>query len=441
MTSRLFLPLALATAAVAVTATAADAATYTVCPRFEIETGDSATAAAYPREDHFLGADGGLVVPAYGIHINVYKNGSSVTGGNVVTSPSTGCHTFTTSHAGPFTMRVYARATDANGNSVRIHNAGPGSLSSYPGSTYSLLTEPFSPTAGFNHFVIVGDQHPRWTMMASAAFTLLRAKDGNYNKSIHIAEDTTEDCFNSSSWSAGGSSSNGFLDEGRGYVRIKSGGACDDDARDMKFLIAHEMGHVLLRLRAGNAEGPQSDEFPYGQLQGAVASCVNDPSYHMNSVEWNGLAFKEGSADFISASVFNNREATGRFIRFGQEIDLEFAPDPYAGGRLVNTCNVASTNSWGLGTRGDWLRFWWDWYTDNSCTSPATRLRVMDVFARTVNDHWNGTNPYADNTAYGAVRTALYAKNYGSCLEAEFRHAACWNGVDRQAGYMNNGCY
>ncbi len=449
MTRRL---LSLAAAAAALTAAhTAHATPYTVCVRFDIETADSAASTDSLREDYFLDADEGRSVPAYGVYINLYRNGQSITGGNVITDPSTGCYTYNGTLSGPVTMRVYARARDSHDNYVRIHNGGVDDLSSYPGQTYSILTDEFSLAPFVHNNIDVGSGSARWTMMASAAFTLLRFNAGNYDTAIHIAEDRTFDCFNSSSWNnSSDDNSNDWVDDGRAYIRIKQRRhiGCSAEGRNYKFLIAHEMGHALLRMHAGAVEGPQADDFPYSALvSNPVADCISngddgpDDSYHLNSVEWGSRALKEGFADFVSAKVFNNRAATGRFIRFGQEIDLEYAPIHAPGGRLVNTCLIPSSNGWGLGIRSDWLRFLWDWYSSNVCSPTPTRVDVMDIFSTMMNAHQDGTRPYTDSTAYGAALDAMYAQGFSSCLEADFREDACWNGVDRQSGFANNGCY
>ena len=414
----------------------ADASVQRVCVRYLIQTNDSALASESPREDHFLNGDVGIVVPAYGAYINVSINGQPVTG-NVKTEPSTGCKTFWSPVDGTFIVRVYARSEDKKGNNVRIHNAGPSSFSSYPGQTYSLVTAYSSPSSS-TRYITVGSAAPRWTMMATASFVLKQFNDGNSDKTIHIAEDTTSSCSNSSWFGA----SNDFLDEDRAYIRVRANsGSCTSESRPTKFLVAHEMGHALLRLQAGNKEGPWSATFPYSQMAGSVGLCTNDSGYHQWSVEWGSVGFKEGSADFVSARVFNNRASSGRYIRSGRETDLERAPVHAAGGRLVNTCNVDSTNNWGLGIREDWLRFWWDWYTDNTCSPTGSKRKMMDIFATTVNDHQDGTNTYFDHTAYGAVRDAADAQGFESCLEDRFRFYACFNGIDRQAGYADSSCY
>ena len=427
------------TALLALTAAAPTFAyNYNVCVRFQIQTTDSAEATDSPREDHYLGANNGITVTARGVRINIYKNGASVTGGDVNTNPSSGCYSFVHGSNGTFSIRVYGRASDAAGNMVRIHDS-PLSFSSYPGQTYSIWVPNFTPTPNATTYVDVGGYTSRWTMMAVAAFSLYRYHDGISNKNIHIGEANSANECSNSSWFG---QSNDFLTAGRAYIKINSGGACSDD-RAQKFLIAHEIGHTVMRLYAKLKEGPWTSGFNYA---GGVAACTNVSSYDMNSVEWGSVGFKEGTADLYSAAVFNYEEPTGRYIRFGQEIDLEFNNPAAAGGRLVNNCNVSSNNGQGLGIRSDWLRFWWDWVNDLSCNPKPSRLHVMQVFKRTLENHYGvgdgAATPFAytDSTAYGATRYAaeLLLPN---CKETEYRFHACWNGVDRESGQATNGCY
>lgn len=411
----------------------------TVCIKFDIQTADSAASGDTLKEDFYLDANAGVSAIARGVRINVSYGGSSVTN-DVDTDPSTGCHTFSHAESGPFSVRVYSRATDSAGNMIRIHDS-PSSFTSYPGATFSAVVNDVDIPAGGSSDVSVGSSTPRWTMMAVAAFSLYRYHDGISGKAIHIGEATTSGCSNSS-WFGPNNESNGSLDDGRAYIQVKSGGACPADDRDLKFVVAHEIGHTVMRLYAGLKEGPWATNYPYA---GGVTSCTNIGGYSLNSVEYGSLGFKEGTADFYSASVFNYLDTSGRYGFFGSEMDLNENDPHEAGGRLVNNCNISPSARQGLGIKGDWLRFWWDWATDQSCTAPG-RIEVQQVFKRTLENHYGvgagaGTpNAYTDTTAFGAVRTAAH-QIFSGCAESEFDWYACWNGVDRQTGVASDVCY
>src|SRR5688572_10497122 len=86
------------------------AGTKTVCVRFEIQTSDSGASSDSLKEDHYLDTNSGATVIARGVRINVSYGGASVTN-DVNTDPSTGCRTFSHTQSGPFSVRVYARAS------------------------------------------------------------------------------------------------------------------------------------------------------------------------------------------------------------------------------------------------------------------------------------------------------------------------------------------
>jgi hypothetical protein len=47
---------------------------------------------------------------------------------------------------------------------------------------------------------------------------------------------------------------------------------------------------------------------------------------------------------------------------------------------------------------------------------------------------------HTDSTAYAATRYAAELSS-ANCKDVEYRFHACWNGIDREAGQVTNGCY
>ena len=99
----------------------------------------------------------------------------------------------------------------------------------------------------------------------------------------------------------------------------------------------------------------------------------------------------------------------------------------YSGGRLENECcSVNCGSSWdSAAVNGDWMRFFWDWYTDTVCGSAPTEVNLLDLYSKT---RLNGG--LAKDNYYSKMATALGDLGLSSCLESRFTSHGSGNGID-----------
>lgn len=413
----------------------ASAATFEICVRVDVVTTDSGQTANGITEDKWVGAndpDEYLVV-GRGFRVKVRQ-------GNWVDTfdshPETGCFSFNRTSSQGFAVRVYGFATDSAGNHVRIHDAQTDTSEYYPGSTYSALwTDQTLSATEPNYYVLDGRASDRWTTIAAAAYALYRYHDGNADKTISFGFDEG-DCNNSGS--INGNSENYIESNGAHLIRIGRCASSSSDARE-KMIVTHELGHALLRLYYGHDgdDQPRSQTFPppasvpaFSPPQGS--NCINVDSYDMNSLEWNSQAFKEAFADFYSAKVWNEKDARGTYTYRGVAYDLEVwdnVNDVHNwGGFTLNFCAYLSAF---VTTKGDMLRFLWDFYTLNGCAEQPNRLDMFRVYRAVRENHRTGTYDllfwnYNDALEY-AIENSV--PSLSACEQTGYNGYAEWNGL------------
>ncbi|MGZ8191074.1 MAG: hypothetical protein ACXWTS_07560 [Methylococcaceae bacterium] len=417
----------------------ASAGNYKTCIKFQIKTVDSGLAITNgPNttgiEDYYNNANAGVDVIARGVRVKM-SNGSWQK--TFDSNPSTGCLSWSHAATSGFSLRVYGYAKDSAGNYVRIHNS-PNSFSSYPGQTYSILRTNLTPTNGGVDTYAVGSYDQKWTAMAVLAFGLYRYHPGLTGKAIHVGLDNVN-CGGSS---AHYGQSNSFITSGRHYIKLGNCTTGGTPQTKRKFIVTHELGHALAALYYGGQTGavngsePNVNDYSHpaqGVGPGPNSSstfCTASTLYSMRSIEWNSVGFREGFAHFIAAAIWNNQTYEGAF-RWLESLtyDLErynFGLADNSGGRLENECGSPFIDA---GTNEDWLRFFWDWYTNrsNTCPQKPTPLDMLKLYARVrLNGGLTSKNYFDKMRAAANDLTHL-----PSCLRtSRFDAYAAHNGID-----------
>jgi hypothetical protein len=409
---------------------------YRTCILFRIQTTDSGgTIDNGPNkggtEDHWAGANAGMDVPAYGVHVRIKKNGVEKT---YPTEPATGCFNWSHDDSGQFLLTVYGYASDYTGSYVRIHN-NVSSFSDYPGTTYRISYY-IKPVSGGTQYYAYGSYDSEWTAMAAAAFTLFRYP-GAPGRAYHMAIDNTPGGYSSAHWS----NSNAYITSGRHYLRIdnvnEDGGAPQSQ---QKVVVAHEMGHAIAALYYGSFPGAKNGGEPNVKIDHnvtpdncAIAS-VPFNSYWIGSKEWNSLGFREGFATFIAARVWNNKQFEGALNWMGRQLDLERHSNgagATSGGRLENVCCVGAgcAPTWkDAGTNEDWVLFFWDLYTnkDAACVAQPSTWGMLNLYTQTRFRPGLASNNYFDK-----MREAVMVAWPASCYaEGLFDSYAIYNGIN-----------
>ena len=410
---------------------AAQAANYRSCVRFQVKTVDSGIGIpdgpnAGGTEDYYITANAGVDAIAHGVRVRMTRGAWSQV---YDAEPSTGCFNWSNASASGFSMRVYGYATLGDGNVVRIHNA-PDDFSSYPGATYSILRSNLSPTPNGSDTYAVGSYDPKWTAFSVLAFGLYRYNVGLSNKTIHVGLNSS--CSDAS---AHYGDSNDHITEGRHYLKLgncawEPGVSTPPTVR--KFIVSHELGHAIAALYYG-AQGGAVDggEPAMDYTHPAQGACTQGGSYYsMRSVEWSSVNFREGFAHFVAAAIWNSSSGTEAAFHWFESSthDLEryaYGAGALSGGRMENECGGPFTDA---STDEDWMRFFWDFYTNTTvtCNERPSALQMLQLYAQT---RLNGG--LTSRNYYDKMRAAAQQLDLSACVKTErFDSVADFNGIN-----------
>lgn len=413
---------------------------YNACFRWDILTSDSGSLRPFCtpgaddcKEDWYedQNSAGAGDVVAYGVRVKI---GSTT----YDTNPSTGCLTFE-SATNTHDVYVYAYATDASNNFVRIHNAGPNDTSSYPGGTtsFAIADVVFN---GNPTYVSAGNDSALFTAMAALGLSMYRYRDGVSNAEFHVAESSNNEA--DPSWECKDQNYFNRTANNESYIRIADD-SCSTVSQRRKFVVAHERGH------AHAAQYANKDSTPFSTTHSqAPSSCDHDPAqtkYSTYSHEWSSVG-KEGFADFFSAKVFNDYDTNGTY-NIGSLYNLEkWDSNNTERGYLRNVCCPGGAGSPGCddsldgaGTRQDWMRAYWDLYTYAGCSPSNTKLKMLEFYETLIEQAG-----IADDTwwpkSQAAMDDVITAGVLGSCYDGAWNDYGCHNGLDFQGTLPSGGC-
>lgn len=430
------------TNAAAITTNAAAGATgYSnckICILFRIQTIDSAIPIkSGPNkggiEDHWTTANEGVDVPAYGVHVRIKHNGVEKT---YPTDPATGCFFFSNPSDGPFLLKAYGYASDADNNFIRIHNAPDDTTDSYPGKTY-VYAGYITPLKNSTSYYAMGGYDTEWTAMAAFAFSLYRYHDGLSNKAFHVGMDNEPEGWSSAHFGK----SHADLTQGRHYLKIDNvepdGGAPHTTRKSVS---THEYGHAAAALFYGShpdaGNGGEPDVSLTHDVNPNACGTGDDdgPSYSIGTKEWSAVGFREGFATFVAAKIWNDKHFEGSIHWLGSHHDLERFSDgagTASGGRLENVCCVGGgcADSWkSAGTNEDWLLFFWDFYTnkDDACSQQPTKRDMFRLYRNTRLQSGLKKDNY-----FSRMRAGAQALSLPTCLKTtRFDSYATHNGIN-----------
>lgn len=389
------LPVPLALAVTLLLPAASDAATFTFCMKWRVETADSGRTVTLPdgvtiTEDHWA-TDKATARTAHGMLFTVRRPG--LNGGAPLllwANPATGCANLTDA-AGThgYLLRAYAVSVDAHGNTIRVVNP-LGDPYVFDAAAVATSGTPLSVQVPSNPvFPLTPDQKAIGTLAAVSAFAAYRATFGVKGKTMDLIEGTA-----SSAHSGPGVDLNRLES---GYIRISIRKPTSDDpsdGRNMKFHIAHEMGHAWLLLHHGGGVEPNVvtdyDSSADPDACHYVADDGTTGGYTIDSLEHAAVGFREGAAHFYAARVWNDTSPEGVFTWFGNGMSLGRAANPdLGGGRTFQRCvtpsrPLATICAENVSTTQDWLRFWWAWHTRTTPMVSTTTIR--DLYERTLDN-------------------------------------------------------
>jgi hypothetical protein len=196
------------------------------------------------------------------------------------------------------------------------------------------------------------------------------------------------------------------------FINGKSLIFLDDAGSDgwhRKFIIAHEWGHMVLAWDANYAN-----------------DCSFGNSGHgFKTKEYGSCAAMEGWAHFASLAAWNNpREGDNPNAAFvswsGSKMtvfDAESGTDP----AYCFTIDAALCGKYGY--EMDWMRQWWDYYTNDIPGSIGVRPSMAQLFTLVDDTSWSGTSG-TFNVSH-RLESALSGDQRTRWIDYK-----CWNGID-----------
>ena len=356
-------------------------------------------------------------------------------------SESSGCKTFTSSSGGGLTqMVVYAESKIGGSGNITVRsfpteaamdtwngNQVDGNLSQWvlqvvPSCTGTTCTTNITNTA--NEADVVSNLH------AAGVWSIFHVDNAT---SPRLSGAKTVFLHNS------GCGANNVSCQDGNVLRIQS---ASSGAR-RKFLIGHEAGHWLHQQWVGGSilQG-MGNPYEVENPPGSTCDSTGVPGEHgLRSLEFEGGAFVEGFAHFMSTLAYNDHDESNAAFHYYKSVaglydydivDVEHGPDGGDDNHYANGCGCPAGCSYNdsgagavvaneLGTELDWLRAYWDFRTNGP---EANRPTHRDIF-----DHLNAT--YDAEGGFGLTDThdRLVANLPGE-FASEWDSAMDFNGAD-----------
>lgn len=345
---------------------------------------------------------------AYGIRVDVTNRRT----GAVQThwaSPTTGCASVTMQRVDQYKIRLRSDAKLAKGRRIilRDDTTSPSRFGFTAASRVSphqlgatkTYTWPRDPGGSYTEDVS--------NIMAALTHSMRRRPGGLSNVTLWAYQ---ENC--------GGGSCVGEDAQGRNAIFLS-----DNNGSKRKFVIAHEVAHLLGRI-ADEGERTRHSRYALSQATNdEVSECADgteDHNHHFGSEEWATAAANEGFAHFYAAAVWNRSDGSGcTYADYYEEETL----DCDAGSHFLRTScyeggPIASTRT---GSELDWMRFWWDAH-DDCGVGFAAILRI-----------WDRANPrnWSDGKVIDRISSAINAE-----LASKATARACVNQALRTNGIV-----
>ncbi|HVK84607.1 MAG TPA: hypothetical protein VM513_10900 [Kofleriaceae bacterium] len=365
--------------------------TYDMCFRWPVTLVDAGFGEDY-------GTDPTSPWIARGGRVSIVQNAKTVFDGYLDANGCTGAFKATSSVN--FSIFGYSRARVAN-NEIIARNA--------EGKQVSFVIWDADPGMNQHPVYVFPEVAPVTTMLAVGAYTMQKFHGGMTGKTLPIEH----------------------------RCNPAPGGCCDcaqdggiwisDFGADKKFLIAHEMGHRILSLYAGGYDNDVDYDLDPNDN---ITTCDTSSSHALWSMEYDSGAAMEGWAHFLAAATFNDRagDNPGAMFRYWSStntIDVEQSSPGFPSNYLDTVCSqVVAANTVKVGVELDWLRHYWDYYTNALDVDPGARPTVKQMMAEI-----EAAPFWSRGTAWSSIRQGVSSYSGAAQLDRWDQHGA-WNGVD-----------
>lgn len=208
---------------------------------------------------------------------------------------------------------------------------------------------------------------------------------------------------------------------------------------DRKFLVGHEVGHWIHRQWTHDDMGYDNNSWSANSSDDDCAF-VGVGNHAMRSKEYAVGAFIEGFAHYISALAWNDHNQKNGWFKYYKEIDtpayqdmeddnwrvdIEGIGDDPVGGVsnwMENLCTVHDGHS----VEMDWLRFWWDYRTNDGYLAKPGHYQIFRLIEYTMAVH-----PWFNNfDAFDRMDDAIHDAGLGQTnLLSRWNALSDYNGI------------
>lgn len=375
--------------------------------------------------DSGVGEDYGTASSWYGRGVKVRVTPPGGTTQTYYASPDTGCFSFTNAATSGYLVRVFAETRIGGSNNIKVRAFS--SQTAYSAwladpiddNLESWLFFYMAPTCSGNVCSLTVTTSPTTdavAMLMAASTWSIHQIDVNTTPRLsgsHQLFAVNHDCI-----SNGTTLFNTSCQAGDAvYISPGDPSTLQDEGQRRKFLIGHEVGHwlqskwiggsVIEPMGTGSLPHPYNlVQYDFGTLPLTHSNSCNSggvPGDHaLRSEEYQGAAFVEGSAHFLSTLAFNSSTQTDAWFKYYKRVestpydynlvDVEAVTSWSGGGPdwLHNGCTCGPTEcnttnpgypnyEYPRGVELDWLRFYWDFRTD----APPNQPTNWDIL-----NHW-----------------------------------------------------
>ncbi len=328
------------------------------------------------------------------VTITPAAGGAAIFDGNL--DDEDGCTPTLSASAGSYTSKLFSYAR-VHGNTIFVVADVDG--------TGLFLTDTRHLALGDNSITLDAHASHRLNVAAATAYIIHRRWAGMTGKTFNIRTNTL-------------SSSGSHYERAVNTVHIATGHF------DNKFVIAHEVGHMVADLATGDRNVKLVD-LPCGETPAGGADCttVAGHDHSMTGKERSKCAAGEGFAHFYSAAVWNSASQTDCFFHyykneFGDDanpiVNCESGNGKFVVKYMENKCTGPDD---GYGVELDWLRAFWDVHS-NGADAPEFAA-IMDWLDRA--DDWGASDVVdklddAANSVGGRLKTNWIAARDGNGL-------------------------
>lgn len=258
-----------------------------------------------------------------------------------------------------------------------------------------------------------GDTVTWWSAYSTIAQGYYRANGGENNLDLTVRV-----------FSAEGNKATTNLGLANDRIYLKNWGA------RKKFVVGHELGHIIGARTTDDGFGATGSltrgDCSYSADNAGVinapcwpSSPDNSSDHGLKSLEYAGCAISEGWAHFYASMLWNDKTSDGTFVYWpGGGVTTHSLESGDFDNRVSQCVSKSATRRYGV--EEDWMRLFWDVWTQKVNGSNPTHLQMLDWI--------DDSSYYTSCPDYGDLNNEANQK--GGAVNANWDKVAVWNGAN-----------